>query len=275
MPASDAVVRCPLIFTAELTLEAWREKLEEGDAEAAWAAFLDSHRRLVFAAIRHYVHSHDDVMDVFACVCGALRENDFRRLRSYSAEAVQRARFSTWLVAVVRNLTVDWLRKRDGRRRPAAIEAQLTDLQRRIWEETFDNGRSHAEAYEVVRSRSDFELSFGVFLKELAAVHRIVGAGKGRLARELLGPPPADPSAPFVDSIATQEAREILDAALRELPADHRVAVQMYVVDEVPAADVARVLGLPNAKAVYNRVYRSLDTLRTRLETAGLGRGDL
>ena len=40
-------------------------------------------------------------MEVFACVCEALRADDFRRLRTYAAEPVHRARFGTWLVSVL------------------------------------------------------------------------------------------------------------------------------------------------------------------------------
>ncbi len=47
-------------------------------------------------------------------------------------------------------------------------------------------------------------------------------------------------------------------------------AVELYVIDEHPAADIARMLGLPNAKAVYNRVYRALDALKHRLEQEGI-----
>jgi DNA-directed RNA polymerase specialized sigma24 family protein len=46
-------------------------------------------------------------------------------------------------------------------------------------------------------------------------------------------------------------------------------------VEELSAADIARILGLPNAKAVYNRVYRGLELLRSTLEKSGLRRGDL
>ena len=53
------------------------------------------------------------------------------------------------------------------------------------------------------------------------------------------------------------------------------MAVELHVVEELPAADVARLLGLPNAKAVYNRVYRALELLRGQFERAGLSREDL
>jgi DNA-directed RNA polymerase specialized sigma24 family protein len=63
--------------------------------------------------------------------------------------------------------------------------------------------------------------------------------------------------------------------ALQSLSADERLAVQLFVVDELPAVEVARIVGWPNAKAVYNRVYRALAQLRLRLEGEGLGFTDL
>jgi RNA polymerase sigma factor (sigma-70 family) len=256
-------------------VERWLAALDEGHAEEAWDAFLDQYRGLLFAAIRHYVQDHDDVMDVFTWVCEALRDEDLRRLRSFAGGSAGRARFGTWLVVVVRHLAVDWLRKRDGRLRPRSVEAGLTDLQRRIVEEVFARRKSHVEAFELIRSRDCSELTFGRFLKELATVYRRLTRERGRLAFELCAPPPAEAVEVNFDFIAGQEARRILDAALQSLPEADRVAVQMYVVDEVPAAEVARVVGLRNAKAVYNRVYRALDFMREHVERAGLGRVDL
>src|SRR5438552_2254687 len=148
-------------------MEGWAAELASGRPDAAWDLFLDRYRRLIFAAIRHYAQDYDDVMDVFARVCEALREDDLRRLRTYVAQPDHRARFSTWLVTVVRHVTVDWFRHRDGRRRLSVV------------------------------------------------------------------------------------------------------------AEELPAADVARILGLPNAKAVHNRVYRALAAARARLAQVGVGRGDV
>ena len=52
------------------------------------------------------------------------------RLRRYSTATPQRATVATWLVIVVRNLTVDWLRREDGRRRNAVPDL-LSPLHRR------------------------------------------------------------------------------------------------------------------------------------------------
>ena len=255
-------------------VERWLEELEAGRPEVAWDAFLERYRKLLFASIRHYVRDHDDVMDAFTRVCEGLRENDLRRLRAYADDATHRARFSTWLVVVVRNLCVDWLRARHGRARPAAIAERLSPLQRRIYERVFVLHHGHAEAYEEIRSRERPDLTFGDYLRELRAVYRIVSEVRGPFPRELFAPPPP-PSHVDPGPIGDGEARTAVAETLAFLSPTDRAAVLMYVVDGVPAAEVAELLGLPNAKAVYNRVYRGLAAMRKELERAGLRREDL
>ena len=238
-------------------MEGWAAELVSGRPDAAWDAFVDRYRRLIFAAIRHYAQDYDDVMDVFARVCEALREDDLRRLRTYVAQPDHRARFSTWLVTVVRHVTVDWFRHRDGRRRLSVVAEGLPPVRRRIFEHVFLDQRSHIEAYELIRAREAPALSFKEFLGELS------------------GTPPADVEAAAASPDDIADTRALLERALGALSTEDRVAVELYVVEELPAADVARILGLPNAKAVHNRVYRALAAARARLAQVGVGRGDV
>lgn len=113
-------------------MEDWVAELQRGGSDAAWDLVVNRYRRLIFAAIRHYAQDYDDVMDVFARVCEALRQDNLRRLRAYADQSNHRARFSTWLVTVVHNLTIDWFRQRDGRRRLSAVAEGLPALQRCI-----------------------------------------------------------------------------------------------------------------------------------------------
>jgi RNA polymerase sigma factor (sigma-70 family) len=254
-------------------MDAWIAKLRQGEPEVAWDLFIDRYRRLIIAAIRHYVQDYDDVMDVFAHVCEALREEDLRRLRRYEDQHTHSARFSTWLVTVVRNLTIDWLRHRGGRRRVPSCVEQLPPLRRRIFEYVFFRKRSHVETYELLRTAEGLDLPFGKYLTEVAATYRAVAEGRGiHPLPESSGGPSLEPS---VDPPATSDIRETLGGILEGLPPEDRAAVELYVVEELPAEDVARIVGLPNAKAVYNRVYRALATLRERLERAGIGPEDL
>jgi len=251
-------------------LDPWVAELRRGRTDAAWDLFLDRYRRVIFAAIRHYAQDYDDVMDVFAQVCESLREADLKRLRSYFERPSHTARFSTWLVTVVRHLTVDWFRHRDGRRRLSTVAGELPPLRRRIFEFLFISKRSHVESYELLKSSDGFDLTFGQFLAEVSATYRAVAAGRrGRILRELGGPAP--PLEEIEDEQASAgERRAELEDALSCLTPEERVAVELYVVEEMPADAVAKVVGWPNAKAVYNHVYRALAAMRTRLERAGL-----
>lgn len=256
--------------------EPWIAPLEAGNPEAAWDLFIERYRRLIFGAIRHYVAEPDDVMDVFAGTCEAFRENDFARLRRCAARAEPSRPLSTWLVAVVHNLTIDWLRHRNGRPRITAVAAALPPLQQRIFAYVFLEQRSHVEAYELLRSRDGANLTFREFLRELNATYRAgVGGHYGRLLAAVAIPPPASSGDPVPDPAVLAEQRSLLADALASLAPEDRLAVQLYVVDEMPADQVARALGYPSAKTVYNHVYRALAAIRARLEHVGIESEDL
>lgn len=255
-------------------MDDWIAELRRGQQERAWDLFLDGYRSLLFAAIRHYAREYDDVMDVFTYVCEELRNDDLRRLRVYVDEVEHRARFSTWLVTVVHHLTIDWFRRRDGRSRPSALAQQLPPLRRQIFERVFVDNRTHIEAYELIRARDAPALTYREFLSELRATYRDASAnGHLRLPTDRnRSVTEQEMTAPVAD---TSEAAERLNEALMSLTPEDRLAVQLYVIEDLPAADVARVIGLAGAKAVYKRVYRALQALRDYLAHAGIGKGDL
>ena len=255
--------------------ESWIAPLETGDPERAWDLFIERYRRLIFGAIRRYTAESDDVMDVFARVCEALRVNDFAKLRHCALRADPNRPLSTLLFAIVHNITIDWFRHRDGRPRLSARAAELPPLRRQIFEYVFLDGRSHVEAYELLRSRDAPDLTFGEFLSELRATYREVRAGpRGSVVSRLGLQPPAMPDAPPDPAIAAEQ-RVVLSRALESLSAEDRLAVQLYFVDEMPADQVARVLGYSSTKTVYNRVHRALTAIRGHLAQAGIRRGDL
>ena len=263
--------------------ESWLQALRAGDPDRAWDIFIGEYRALIFAIIRHYTHDHDEVMDVFAEVCSGLRHDSLARLKKYWDQPTHTARFSTWLVTVVRHLIIDWMRQHVLRRR-AHFPASLSRLQERIVEFVFLQHRSHVETYELIRSTIDPALSFADFVRELRATYSAIDQSRGSAAaREMVGAPPIFVSDDEVEIAAEDvpDPVEILDAqrritnALSSLEPDERLAVEMFVVHEMPAAAIARALGWPNAKAVYNRVYRALGAVRAVLKREGFRREDL
>lgn len=258
-------------------MEPWEAPLHRGDIETAWDLFIDRYRRLILATIRGTLDRGDDVPDVFAEVCQTLASDGLAPLGQYVKRAGARARFSTWLVVVVRNQTINWIRRQSGRRRITPPES-LSVLQREIFRHVFADRRSHIETYEILTAGSAPDLPFGAFLRELAETYRHVERRRGRGVLRYLAPPPMlepQPAPQPEDTTLAADARERLGDALQSLPKDQQVAIQLFVVDGIAAADVARTVGWRNAKEVYNRVYRALDRLRKALERQGIRSGDL
>jgi RNA polymerase sigma factor (sigma-70 family) len=258
-------------------MEGWQVELSRGHCDAAWDLFVERYRQLIFATIRHLATDYDDVMDIFASVCEALRANELARLRKYAERRAHGGRFSTWLAAVVRNQTIDWFRRRDGRKRMSSAVAELPFVQQKIFQYVFHESRSHLEAYELLQIRDGCDLPFREFLRALNATYRALSTGRrGRLIRELVGvPPPPDIDVVSEIDKPAHDAGEHLARALADLTPEDRLAVQLFVIDDVPATEVARIVGWPSAKTVYNRVSRALAALRAGFARRGIGPGDV
>jgi len=254
-------------------VERWQHELAAGRPQAAWNLLIERYRGLILATIRHLVRERDDTMDVFSVVCEALHENDLARVKRYADDA-NGARFSTWLVVVVRNLTIDWLRKRDGRRRDT-IPLTLSPLQREIFDFVFLQKHAHVEAFEAIRARGRPTLSFRAFLRDLRETYRRAPSSltsrEPRESKVLLHDAAVDAD----DAAELADIKRMVAGALESLSSSDRLAIELFVIEGLSAADVARTLNWPTAKTVYNRVYRVLNVLRAALQRAGIGSHDL
>jgi RNA polymerase sigma factor (sigma-70 family) len=90
---------------------------------AAWDELIARNTRLLLAVARSFGGGHDEAMDRYAYILEKLREQDFRRLRSFEPD--RGASFATWLTLASRRLCLDQLRTRYGRDRGTASEESL------------------------------------------------------------------------------------------------------------------------------------------------------
>lgn len=244
--------------------DSWAHHLASGDGEAAWDQFLATYRGLIFATIGRMVRDGEERMDAFALVCEKLREDGFRRLQRFTPNGP--ARFSTWLVTVVRNLVIDWYRRTHGRPRLDTSLQSLPSLHRCIFERLAGAGMSYAEVYESLKADGSFGGSFGAFLRAVRELHQEVLDRAGPLARELIG---VDPGVELDDGpVLPNELDPDYERALSILGSmapDVRAATLLFVVEGVPADQVARIVGWTGRKAVYNRVHRALAEVRRQL----------
>lgn len=96
--------------------------------DEAWDAFVLTHTRLLLHTARSIGRDHDVVMDAYAHVLEALRQDDFRRLRVYRPR--EGSKFTTWLVMVARRLCLDRVRLRYGQPRGKGAESEQLQLVR-------------------------------------------------------------------------------------------------------------------------------------------------
>jgi RNA polymerase sigma factor (sigma-70 family) len=248
-------------------LEEWRVKLDI-DSDTAWELFIGRYRGLILSVVRRTVSDEDDVSDIFAEVCALLSADQLARLRSHTETG--KARFSTWLVTVVQRIAIDWIRRRDGRRR-VSTPGGLSPIQSEIFDALVRRHCSHVEAYELTRQRLAADLPFGQFMKEVRATYSWLAQNGRTVAHYFPGPPdPIEQGEPLADEAALINDSSVrLTVVLQKLTPDERLAVRLFVIDELSADEVAKIVGWPNAKAVYNRVYRALRSLRGDL--SGLG----
>lgn len=89
------------------------EAADDNTREQAWTEFLGAYSRLILFVARRTPGDYDVIMDRYAFVVERLREQSYRRLRTYAADG--RGKFTTWLMVVARRLCVDYNRLKHGR----------------------------------------------------------------------------------------------------------------------------------------------------------------
>jgi RNA polymerase sigma factor (sigma-70 family) len=99
------------------------------EQDAAWRDFVAAYSRLILHSARAVAREGDGAMDAYAFMLERLQADGFARLRAYREDS--RAKFSTWLVVVLRRMAVDHRRQRVGRE-GAGEPSQTTQLRRRL-----------------------------------------------------------------------------------------------------------------------------------------------
>jgi RNA polymerase sigma factor (sigma-70 family) len=97
--------------------------------DRAWCAFLESYSKVLLHAAHSTSRSYDEAMDRYTFILDQLRDDDFRRLRTFVAD--RRGRFTTWLVVVGRRLCTDHYRRQYGRTPPPGFETDTQAAVRR------------------------------------------------------------------------------------------------------------------------------------------------
>jgi RNA polymerase sigma factor (sigma-70 family) len=199
----------------------------EESREAAWQAFLDRYSLLIRHTAAKLGSGYDLTMDRYAFVLEQLRADDFRRLRKFQAGGS--ARFSTWLVVVVRRLCLDHHRRLYGRSassEPTARRANELRYQRR-------------QLADLVTDTDD--------------VGGIADADRLSITTEF----------------SVRERGQVLGRVVGDLEPSDRLLLQLRFEEALPAREIAQRMGLDSQSQVYRRLDALLSSLRSQLRGAG------
>lgn len=217
-----------------------------------------------------------------------LRADDFKVLREYQGGA----KITTYLTAVIANLTVDLLRKRRGRSRARERAAEFGRLGEELYELVVVRGYTVAEAHGQLAS-GDRSRSFD---EVRACVERIRGRspepsftdawpyqGKEVVTDDGLEIVIPDPAGTAEDLLAGHQqkslCRRVLGEVLDVLSGEERLMLRLRFPpdeDEPPRTvrEIAAIVGL-SEKAVDNRLRRILVRCRELLLKRGVALDDL
>jgi RNA polymerase sigma factor (sigma-70 family) len=216
--AASVPAEVSALFTAE----------GEGSRESAWESFLGRYSFLIRHTAAKLDSGYDITMDRYAFVLDQLRQDDFRRVRKFQPGGT--ARFSTWLVVVVRRLCLDHHRRLYGRSGSA---------------ESTDRG---ADELRISRRR----------LADLTTDTDEVGAlaDTGRMS--------------ITTEFRVRERGQVLGRAVGDLDHLDRELLRLRFEENLTAREIAVRLGFDSLSQVYRRLDAVLAALRNRLRMAGI-----
>lgn len=250
-------------------------RLSSGRADAAWREFLDQYSPLIKRVIQRHHADYGQAAECFTHVCGELSDGGFRRLLAFRPDGP--AQFTTWLMAVVSNLCVDWRRKMLGRVRPPPHVARLPELDQQVFRCIFVRGMSRRQCVETLLPRFPELSEYTVSAINARLFASLTPQQRWQLT---VRPPVLQPvalgsesrddnpvsrvatSEPGPDDLAAElQERQRLLAALAQLPAGQRLLLRLRFEQGLTLAEVARLTGQPDPFRVNRQVQAALDAL--------------
>jgi DNA-directed RNA polymerase specialized sigma subunit len=253
------------------------QQLESQENHEAWTEFLREYGPLVLQIVRNFERDPDETADCFQVICEGLIANRFRRLRKFRLDGS--ASFSTWLRAVVRNLCLDWQRRKFGRTRVFRSVARLPIFEQELFRCAYQRGLSNEECEQelnlkfpqvtstgIRESLDRIEATLSVRQRSLlsARLHESKN-GKVLVDQELqLARVPDSRPDPEAQAI-THEQERVLARALNSIPVQDQLLIRMRFEEDLTLEQCARLLALGNAQRADRRIKEILERLRHQL----------
>ena len=245
--------------------------MDRQELESLFLANLPVAEKILGALGRRHALTQDAAEEFAAWAKLRLIENDYAILGKFRGESS----VATYLTVVLAMLFREYRVQEWGRWRPSAAARRGGALAVRLESLVNRDGMSVSQAGQLLRTAGETTLPD----KDLA---RMVATFPMRspLRPVQVGDAPTEPADPVrADSVVEIEeahaesaaAKHALESVMGALPNEDRLIVRLHYMESMSVADIARALALPQ-KPLYRRLERSLSTLRSGLERAGVSR---
>jgi RNA polymerase sigma factor (sigma-70 family) len=251
------------------------DELRGQGSETAWSAFLQAYSEIIYGVIHSIAHNPDHAGDCFLFVCQKLSDRNFRRLCAFTPNG--RARFTTWLRAVVRNLSLDWYRAEFGRRRAFRSLQSLEALDQEIFRAVFQRRLSVYETWQELSS-SGIAVSIVEVEKRANTIRRMFSSRQLWLLSTSRQTDPTSyvveeaaseeivDSAPDPEAIAVlRQTHQKLSSLIQELSEGDRLVLRLRFDEELGLREISVLLGLKDAQTADRRIREAIARLRRRL----------
>ncbi|MFN2530741.1 MAG: sigma-70 family RNA polymerase sigma factor [Pyrinomonadaceae bacterium] len=257
-------------------LETLLQDLYSANPQDAWAEFLSEFAPVIYQVVRRFESDADNAADCFQFVCEQLINNRAKRLRKFKGNGP--ATFTTWLRAVVRNLCIDWHRKRFGRKRPFSAISRLAPFDQEVFRILYEwalptneclallrSTFSNTTATRINESRERIEAVLTTnqrwLLTQRAANMNGNAASNSdveALVRNLADTQQVNPEILAIEN----ERRRRVTQAMAKLSPKERLLIRLRFEEGVTLDKVAGLLGLGNAQRADRQIKEILGRLR-------------
>ncbi len=249
---------------------------------AHWHAFVDRYSGLIYSVIRRqlFAEDEDEIRGVFTDVLDALYNG---KLGEYEG----RAELSTWLIVISRGKALDYLRKRDGRRKLPLAHDQLTPLEQQVFRLHHVEGLTfeaviHTLASAGQRVTADDIANAVIRIDSIMDPHYLrrleyeskapaMGVISGRLLNFLTemrvryDRPRADTPEQALELKELEEMGARVRAMLAEMPAEAQEVMRLRFDEGWTARRISDELGLGGQRRVYTIIDRVIRRIRNKL----------
>ena len=265
---------------SQSVIETILQRLRGVDARDAWIEFLARYSDHIYKSAYLMTSDSDLAAECYLYACEKLCANNFKRLLSFRLQGP--AKFETWLSVVARNLYLDCLRSRFGRKRLFRSLQRLPQFETEVFRLRVELGMSLDEtvanlrplhpnltASEVQDAETRVQRTLSPrqrwLLQQQSAQREpmALDAGGDGNAISIESPDPA-PS-PEIELLA-REDRERLEEGMTRLAPEERLLVRLRFEEDLTLSEIAKLTESGDAQKVHYRLTAAIAKLRDFLE---------